>query len=1298
MADYQLDQLSPRSFEQLVQALALREVTAQLVPFGDGPDGGREATFDGPTSYGPEHKRWDGYGVIQAKHRQRTGRGDGTWALQELRKELRGFDDPGQKRKIPEFYIYATNVILSPTQESGSKDKILKELARFAANYNLKGFDVWDYDKLRILLDNNEAVRNANAAWITSGDVLAELSRMVRSQRQDYYRILTNFLQKEIRSDRFAKLEQAGHSADEAIPLSQVFVDLPVSDRPVLPDAVVDLQVGRYPNFVRLVVEAAEMRNARDHEYLLDGAARKRHDRFVLIGGPGQGKTTLGQLICQTFRTALLVDVPSSRIDTPVRDAMDDIVQQWAADKLPKPNARRFPLRVVLSDFAKQLAEEKSSTMLDYLAQYVGKRASVNLQPIDMREIFVKYPALIVLDGLDEVPASSNRTQVLEAVHEFSVDVVSDNADVLIVATSRPQGYTEEFSTQHYRHLYLVPLPRTIALNYGSKLATIRFGNEPDRTTKVIERLQRASVEKATARLMSSPLQVTIMTLLVDKLGQPPQERWDLFREYYGLIYHRETERDIPTAAVLREHRADIDAIHERVALVLQMETERSGGTDARMTLNQFASIVEAYLREEGHEGKRCEELRQSIIDAAGHRLVFLVGLEAGIVGFEIRSLQEFMAAEGLLDADDAIAQQRLREIAPISNWRNVFLFAAGKCFAKRRYLRDTIAQICAERNEDANDSIARNYLAGSRLALDLLEDGSAAKQPNKCRVLTRLALRLIDSVDQVAHARLVSVFQESTADVYVEELSSRINSDQVRNRSAVFAVAAGVCDVSTVGLPTLRAAVEKRLTQATSEDLSAMIRVTDGRAGLIRDTIIDAVPVLDVAQALPVFRNTAIAIFNSPDVPPWLPGINYLLRNPSKLRRIWVPIRGESGARIGEFGILSVDQPNADSLAMISSIPSGRDSWNLLRATLQFSQEPSKGRLAAALEIASRLEPTQLWSVSNYAPWPLENALRQVLANERVEDLIASAANGGLGDVEEWRLLEQYMNSGVSADWIMDHPEFAISGRLGYTAEPGTFEDAIRLALWFNRFDNNDADFAVHDLFSRAAEEAIPAAGVWVDEIFEALVTSRYAGAATLILHRRPLSDPRSARWLGVLCRANLQIGAAASPVAVKRFSEVLAACWFHEPRPELFAAFGTIAQSPHLDDNFFSDPENSAGEPVRPVDALGRALVRLRRGSSIGDVSATLVEASAYFPAAEAAANTLKARRQDRRALERSLVDLYDLFRGTTSETWMLRHLWQMDDDRTSHLLDENRWYHLGFSESLRRAFLGNFDSSSL
>src|SRR6266545_1895432 len=67
---YDLTRIGERRFEDLCRALAVHVLGPGIQAFGDGPDGGREASFEGlvgyPTAAGP----WDGYGVLQVKYRR----------------------------------------------------------------------------------------------------------------------------------------------------------------------------------------------------------------------------------------------------------------------------------------------------------------------------------------------------------------------------------------------------------------------------------------------------------------------------------------------------------------------------------------------------------------------------------------------------------------------------------------------------------------------------------------------------------------------------------------------------------------------------------------------------------------------------------------------------------------------------------------------------------------------------------------------------------------------------------------------------------------------------------------------------------------------------------------------------------------------------------------------------------------------------------------------------------------------------------------------------------------------------
>jgi hypothetical protein len=215
--------------------------------------------------------------------------------------------------------------------------------------------------------------------------------------------------------------------------------------------------------------------------------------------------------------------------------------------------------------------------------------------------------------------------------------------------------------------------------------------------------------------------------------------------------------------------------IHKYVGLLLQVESERTGRTDARLSSEDFAGVVEARLDDVGHQGEERANLKRDIIEAATDRLVFLVGLEADEVGFEIRSLQEYMAAEGLMAGSDIDVRNRLREIAPSANWRNVFLFAAGKCAAEREDLLDTIYAICLNLNDDPDDEVAQRTLAGSQLALDLLEDTPIKQQPKTARSLARIAIRLLDSSPSEQQVRLGDLYNPVLELIYRDEITNRL-------------------------------------------------------------------------------------------------------------------------------------------------------------------------------------------------------------------------------------------------------------------------------------------------------------------------------------------------------------------------------------------------------------------------------------------------------------------------------------------------------------------------------------------
>lgn len=233
MTYYNLNGLNPKDFEHLTQALAKSVINSAVTPFGDGPDGGREATYDGQMSYRAP-AAWNGYLVIQCKYRAKSegASSDSKWALKELEKEFKSYGGASsrrKKRRVPDYYIFVTNVILTAAQ-SGGKDKVREFLEGAVKKGILKGFDVWSYDELCRFLDGDSNIRRAYAGFITPGDVLDEAIKLLdlKKEAPDFSEAMLTHLQKEFLADFGTKLESASKSSSP-ISLSRVFVDLPIS-------------------------------------------------------------------------------------------------------------------------------------------------------------------------------------------------------------------------------------------------------------------------------------------------------------------------------------------------------------------------------------------------------------------------------------------------------------------------------------------------------------------------------------------------------------------------------------------------------------------------------------------------------------------------------------------------------------------------------------------------------------------------------------------------------------------------------------------------------------------------------------------------------------------------------------------------------------------------------------------------------------------------------------------------------------------------------------------------------------
>ncbi|MFE0462552.1 NACHT domain-containing protein [Kitasatospora sp. NPDC058965] len=729
--DYNLSALGPREFEHLSQSLAKCVLGPGVSVFGDGKDGGREATFRGPVTYPHEGQAWDGYGVVQAKYRQRENQRvpDTLWMERAITGELQQWAASTSRRgDLPEYMLFTSNVVLSPVPGTGGIDRVRAHIAAEAKRLKirLKGWDVWHYDEICRYLEMYPGVRQSYAGFITPGDVLSRLLDVLPDATAETADMIRIHAAMDLMADQWVRLGQAGSEASGKIGLGPVAVDLEAR------------LTGNDPEFVRAGEYAIE-RGDSIMRPSLQTAEDPRH--ILVIGGPGQGKSTLGQLICQAYRVALLDEEGEHLLTGEAREALRTLRRDLDEISFPKPRARRWPLRIALHDYANAILGGEELSLLHFLAQKVEKRAP-GVKAATLSRWLRTWPSVIVLDGLDEVASTHMRDLVMTRISEFLTYARGLDADLFVVGTTRPQGYKGEFHRGDYETVMLTEMSLADALHYADRLVKARHHDDPDMHEEVGRRVAEASRETATTRLMRSPLQVTIMSLLVEKHARMPQNRFELFDAYYNTIYEREVGKPNETGRLLAENRQHVDWLHQYVGVLLQTRAAQYGRRDAVMDQEELKQRLEERLVEETDDPQRASTLGAKLIAAATDRLVLLVAPELGQIGFEVRSLQEYSAARALISGPDDAIIPRLETLARHPSWRNTWLLAAAGVFTKHAHLRGEL--VGALRTLDAQDEASMLLLPGAKLALSLLDDDLARQHPRYQNLLVQHAAELI--------------------------------------------------------------------------------------------------------------------------------------------------------------------------------------------------------------------------------------------------------------------------------------------------------------------------------------------------------------------------------------------------------------------------------------------------------------------------------------------------------------------------------------------------------------------------
>ena len=710
MASYQYEQLNDESFQQLCQSLLIKAFPdLQCYPVGQA-DGGRDATV--------QHFRLTpattGLVVFQVKFARRDLNPSEAraWLLRTLKNELPQVQkqiDAGAKR-----FVLVTNVAGTGVRDVGSMDKLQALLEK---HIPIPASAWWRNDIDR-RLDDSFDLKFAYPALLTGPDFLRLMVDASPSEGRERRRnAMTAFLSHQFDADREVKFKQVDLESE----IFDLFTDVPLvpripAERKQKALEQLETAVGRAatsssgevdPVRVHQWLELALHGESRFAGYytreetwlgaatlLLDNDFQKAEPLLILEGAPGQGKSTISQYICQIHRMRFLS-----------REGGE------AADPVHIKSSLRVPFKVELRDFAIWLSGGNPfggvngghslgvgpMSLEGFLAEFVRYASGgSDFDVSDLQATLNSSPALLVLDGLDEVAEINQRIRVVEEITSAVSRLNAVAASLQVVVTSRPTPFLNAtiLPKRIFATYSLESLTRPLVTEYAERWLRSRETDESD-ANEIRGILTRNLDEPHLRDLARNPMQLAILLSLIHRRGESlPDKRTALYDDYVQMFFDREAEK----APIVKKNRDLLVRIHRYVAWVLQAGAEVSSDTNSNpqlpgtsqsgtITETELKALLRDFLEKDGSDPAIANNLFSGMVE----RIVAIVSRVQGVFEFDVQTLREYFAARHLYetapyspagDAKKGTISDRWRALSRNYYWLNVARFYAG-CYSE---------------------------------------------------------------------------------------------------------------------------------------------------------------------------------------------------------------------------------------------------------------------------------------------------------------------------------------------------------------------------------------------------------------------------------------------------------------------------------------------------------------------------------------------------------------------------------------------------------------------------------------
>ena len=732
--DYLYENLGDERFQEFCNVIIEKEFpNVQAFPVGQ-PDGGRDAL-----AFIMEYSKKE-FLIFQVKfvRNPKSIHEPHKWLMEILKDEI-----PKIECLIPKgakgFYLL-TNVSGTAHLNNGSIDRVN---TIFEENISIPA-QCWWRDDISRKFESDPLLKWSFPQILNGQDILNSLIFQNINENNDKRKAVINaYLSDQYKIDNEVKFKQI----DLQNKLIDLYADVPLRIK----------EINRKDKKLKRLLDSINISNRRIFEedlffhgreenigaanFLLNPDIQNGIERILLEGGPGQGKSTISQYICQVHRARFLNKtdnlklLPEDFCGCPIRIPFKiDLrhIALWVEKKNPYSG--------ILSD--ETFIRIWLNKLESFIVGNIIYHSSINdFDLSDFVGIIQNSSLLFIFDGFDEIADMKIRQDVIKFIDDGIDRIKTNSKSIQVLITSRPAAFSNSigFPVDTYPHFELTDITTSCTKEYIEKW--IKANKLDSKEGNEIKRLVEEKLSIPHLReLAKSPMQLAIFISLLRTRGESlPNKRTTLYDSYIDLFFNREAEK----SQVVRNNRDLIIDIHKYLAWVLHSEAELYNNNGC-ITLDHLIEKLKNYLVKEEHETDIAEELFQAVKE----RVCALVSRVQGTFEFEVQPLREYFCAKYLYETapysptgkeKKGTKPERFNTIARNIYWNNVVRFYAG-CFDKGE-----LPMLVDELKDLQNDNLLKYTNYPKLLTSQLLSDWVFSQYPKFLKDVVKIIINGIN-------------------------------------------------------------------------------------------------------------------------------------------------------------------------------------------------------------------------------------------------------------------------------------------------------------------------------------------------------------------------------------------------------------------------------------------------------------------------------------------------------------------------------------------------------------------------